>query len=198
MKERLNFSPKPFRERSRNLMLLWLVNLILLVAIAWSLQYWRGLHQSNAATHASIADIQAEQRAVGEDYSRALASLSDLDTREYLKQVTQFHSIQNAFRTHWGRLLDDLSDILPEDVRILRMRPSLSAAARRGGSDDTTILEMEGQARYKDAQLAFIKALQEHAAFENVRFQTETYDIDGVAVQFILSLSFRVDEADTP
>lgn len=191
MRMRLNFSPRPFRERNRNLVLLWLINLALIAALAVSAQYWRGLRQTNASAHAAIAGIQAEQREVSEQYRQGLDVLDELDTRAYLKQVNQFHGIQNAFQTHWGKLLDDLGDILPDDVRILRLKPAGSADARRNTSEDATVLELEGEARYKDAQLAFIEALHEREAFGDVRFRSESYDIDGVAVRFELLLTYQ-------
>ena len=188
MKQRLNFSPKPFRTREGMLLLFWASNLVLILALAGSVQYWLGLRERNSSAHREIDALKQARQSLVEDHRRLARELDGIDLKNYRKRTNQFYEIQTAYHTQWGRLLDDLSAILPDDVRIISLAPNASAGRNE---DEGTIMKLSGEARTKSAQLKFIRTLQEQPAFGDVRFETEEYDRDGLAVSFELRFTHR-------
>jgi Tfp pilus assembly protein PilN len=186
VKARINFSPKPFRTRGPLILLLWAVNLALLVVLGFSLWHWNQLRGENRSAHDQLDTLEQRQREIAASHRDLAELLEKADMKGYRLEVRQFHEIQVAFNTHWGRLLDDLGDILPEDVRITRLEPSYSAGRQRENS-----LKLAGEARNKEAQLSFVKALQQQPAFTDLRFESEDYDRSGVALAFEISFVYR-------
>ena len=189
MKQHLNFSPQPFRIRSPILVVLWLANLLLAVGLAYSVYHWWGLHNQNRTTHQAIDELEGRQRTIVKVNQALITDLEGVDLKSYRQKIRQFHDIQTAVNTHWGKLLDDLGRIQPEDVRITSLKPSYGSlsSGRRG----ETVLRLAGEARNKEAQLEFIQALQGHAAFGKVSFENEAYDLDQVSLSFEVSFTYR-------
>ena len=61
MSDQLNFSPSPFKHRTKTLLILWTVNLSLLVGLGIALVSWNRLRHSNALAH-EVIRWTAEQR----------------------------------------------------------------------------------------------------------------------------------------
>ena len=188
MRTRLNFSPAPFQFGHGALVLLWCLNLLLLAGVLTALVYWQSLRRENASSHQRIDALTASQADIAARNERLVRELDAIDIKEYRKKVTQFHEIQTAFETHWGRLLDDLGELLPDDVRIISLRPR---NAQMAGRERQTRLRLAGEARTKEAQSKFIKTLQSRPAFEDVRLEAESYDRTGVALAFELVFAYR-------
>ncbi len=189
MKQRLNFSPKPFASSPMPVYGLLLVNLALALILIGAVWYWQGLRNENRSVHDQIAKMKQKQRSVVGDHEEHIRELESIDVGKYSKQVQQFHRIQVAYQTHWGRLLDDLGLILPEDVRIVRLAPT--SEARAGDRNRETVIRLSAQARNKQAQLNFIRKLQEQSAFEDIRFESESYQDGEVAVSFDIRFTHR-------
>ncbi|CAM2007739.1 hypothetical protein [Acanthopleuribacter pedis] len=185
----VNFSPNPFKRPSKSLYGLWLINPLLLVLAAALLFHWNQLKHRNTLTHAEIDSIEDQGRELDRNQARALKELAEINLVEYRKKVSQFQSIQAGFDTHWGGLLDDLGEQLPANVRILAIKPRQS---RRRQSDGAQKIVLEAEARAKQSQLEFIRALQEHPAFRAVQFEAERYEkADGGLITFEISFSYR-------
>ena len=186
MKQRLNFSPQPFQNRHSALWILWPLNLLLMLCLVVSLWYWAQLRGRNRDAHRDIAAVRSQQQDVADQQADMARRLEAIDMKRYRKQVAQFHEIQATVQTHWGRLMDRLGELLPEDVRILRLAP-----AYRGDDGGGVNLALTAEARNKQAQLRFIETLQQAPAFGGVRFQSEQYlDREGVAVAFEITFTF--------
>lgn len=199
MKERLNFAPAPFPRRSPAKILLWLANLVCFLAVISLVVYWNSLRGDNASIHQQIDGLEQEQRTIADRHKLLTERLEEIDVPTYRKKVLQFHQIQSAYRTHWGRLLDDLGEHLPEDVRITSLIPvSTSTRPTRTTARDNTVIQLRGEARTKEAQLDFIRTLQDQPAFDNVRFENEDYDHGGVAVMFEILFTHRPEGGSTP
>jgi len=186
VRQRLNFSPQPFASLRGAAAAPWLLSAVLLAALAVSLIYWFGLRRSNHEAHQRIEALKSQQRESEDQRDRLIREMRDLDVRDYMKQVQEFHGIQTAYGAHWGRLLDDLSAALPDDVRIVSLRPADSAAAARNAR-----LQLSAEARVKQAQLDFIRGLQAQPVFGEVRLERESYGQGGLAVAFDLTLAYR-------
>lgn len=188
MKSRLNFSPEPFREGPGYLIAIWVANLLLVLLLGWSLWHWSGLRDQNASAHAAVDDLKNRQQAVADQHQGVVTELENVDMKNYRKTIRQFHEIQSAFQTHWGSLLDDLAGILPEDVRVLTLRPAFSSRSQKNKS---TVLHLTAEARNKEAQLALISALNERDDFTDIRFEAEDYDQTDVALVFEITFAYR-------
>lgn len=188
MKNRLNFAPKPFLFRDRKVYALWLLNLAalgLLGFLGWS---WWHLRSKNEAAHASLRDLQRQQTEHVERHGDILKQLGSVDLRDYRRQMRLFQGIQTAFSTQWGPLLDQIGSMLPEDVRMLELKPTQGT---RRSSDDTVIIQMRGEARTKKAELAFLEALDQAPNFSDVAFESENYEKPDVAVTFEIQFTYR-------
>ena len=189
MSDQLNFSPSPFKHRTKTLLILWTVNLSLLVGLGIALVSWNRLRHSNALAHEELDALNLEEQNLMQRHSLALSELAKVDLSDYRKKVVQFHEIQSAFATHWGKLLDDLGLLLPKDVRIISLRPQSSQRSR--GRVKETVLRLSGQARSKEAQLSFIRALQAQPRFKDVHFSSETYgDNPAAAIDFEIAFTY--------
>lgn len=185
----VNFSPNPFKRPSKALYGLWVLNPLLLLLVVGLLFHWTQLQHRNTVTHAEIDAIEDQGRELDLQQARALKELADINLVEYRKKVAQFQSIQAGFDTHWGGLLDDLGAQLPANVRILAIKPR---ATRRRQTNAAQKIVLEAEARGKDSQLTFIRALQQHPAFRSVQFETERYEkADGGLITFEISFSYR-------
>lgn len=185
---RLNFSTRPFPFRDRVLTSFWTLNLVLAALVVLALIPWVHYRNKNQQAHQTLETISAERRETARDAESMLRTLEEMDLRVYRKKVDQFDDVQTALRTHWGPMLDTLSELLNEDTRILSLRP-----AQRGRNDRSrreTVIEVSAEARHKDAQIAFFQALQEHTAFENVFFSVESYEAGSDGVAFEITFTY--------
>jgi len=186
VKQRLNFSPTPFRERAGRLTLLWVLNGVLLVGLAMTIWTWLEMREANRASHRELATLRTEQRELAAAHGDLVDELESVDLTSYRQQLELFHGIQTAFETNWGRLLDDLSALMNEDVRLTSLRPGRN----RDQEATATLIYLAGEARNKDAQLNLIRTLQEDPSFADVRFASERYETDG-EVKLAFEISFR-------
>lgn len=188
MKERLNFSPRPFRTRAPLLLVLWVTNLLLAAALVLTLWHWKGLRDQNSHAHDQIDTLKGKQQDLARQNDETVRNLEQVDIKSYRKRVRQFYEIQAAFQTHWGMLLDQLGTLLPEDVRLRELRPM---TVRSDKAVRERRIHLTAEARNKEAQLAFIRTLQTDAAFHSVSFESETYRKEGVALLFEISFDYR-------
>ena len=191
MRGQLNFSPKPFRLKEKGLVLFWLFNCGLLILLAVSFFYWLQLREKNVSAHGVLDGLRDRQQQIVANHENLLAELESVNLNAYRKKVRQFHGIQAAFETHWGTLLDDLSQILPEDVRIVSLKP-VYTGKQEGRSQNT--LKLTAEARHKKAQLSFVESLQRESVFDQILIESEDYDQGTVALVFELSFSYQPGE----
>ena len=190
MKQRLNFSPAPFTSGRSPIAGLWLLNVLLVAALAFVLFYWSNLRQQNRTAHDQIDQLRGQQQQIVDQHQDRIRELERIDVRAYRKQVGQFYRIQTAWQTDWGALLDDLGEILPPDVRIVSLEPSATISRNRN-QDRNDVINLKAESRNKEAQLTFIRALQEHKDFQDIRFEIEEYDRSDVAVAFEIRFSHK-------
>ena len=191
MKGQLNFSPKPFRFKEKGLVLFWLLNCGLLILLAVSFLYWLQLREKNISAHGELDGLRDRQQQIVANHENLLTELESVNLNAYRKKVRQFHGIQAAFETHWGTLLDDLGQILPEDVRIVSLKPVYTGKPE-GRSQNT--LKLTAEARHKKAQLSFVEAMQGERGFDQILIESEDYDQGTVALVFELSFSYQPGE----
>jgi len=182
MSHPINFSPEPFLAPTPRLILLWIANIGFIAMIIFFSWRWVELRRLNEDAHQSIQAVTDQESRSRQDAQNDLEQLAAIDIKRHRKDVGQYDTIQRAFSAKWSVLLDELSALLNEDVRIVRLR---SLQPERV-SDGAHQMELRAQARNKPAELAFIRSLQNHPAFGKVRFSSEQYE----ARQITFDLNF--------
>lgn len=196
----LNLSRRPFvnqRPVVRIAALLWALGLILMLLNVWL--YW-SFYQGQGQTRARLAEIgtamDREQDRIGELESR----LASVDLEAQNEQV-EFLNQRIERRTFgWSVLFDTLSEVLPRDVRLTRLRPERGTAAARRERLDTTAgppqipLAIDGQAKSPEDLYVFLDALIASPAFRDVNPQREARN-EGGTINFALSTIYLPEQA---
>ncbi len=194
MSESLNLSRRPFvnsRPVVRTALLLWLVGGLLLlgnVFLFWS--YLEGSTEKRAERDRMEESVTREQKVVSDLETR----LSQLNLGQQNEQVG-FLNRKIAERTFsWSLLFQRLSEVLPDDVRLLQLQPAAIAADDRPGSrpvptttvrgrrpmgtSDRVPLIIQAEAKTDEAQLEFLNRLFDHPAFDDPDISRESRDDD--------------------
>ena len=187
-----NLARRPFvngRPVTRLAVLLWLLGAGLSIANVFSVSaYLVGSAQKRERLAALEAEIETEGRRSAE-LSKELAGL-DL---EELNDRVAYLNRRIAERTFtWGRLFDDISEVLPLDVRIVGISPlnisrEREARAARNGRTPADVdgnpefpLEITGVARSAEQLLDFIDALFARPDFAHPDLASEEAASEGL------------------
>jgi len=192
----VNLARRPFvntRPLTRLVIVLWVAGAALL---AWNLRQPLGLW----------GDLERQRSAVGE-LVRATASererIAALETRlthidfEQEAKETEFLNAQIAARTFsWTRLFERLAEVLPREVRLVRISPRVEHRAtgpRRVAAppvpSTAVALQLGGVAARDEALLDFVDALFAHPAFDQPDLQREQ-NAAPQAINFDLSVLY--------
>lgn len=175
-----NLALRPFR----NERLPWfLAALLIVIAVAVSLLHARFINRLLSGDEARTV------RLVREDESR-IAALEESIAREpplkteaaELLRLRAFKELVDRRVFPWRRLLAELEATLAEDVRLTSIAPTVRREARG------MLIELEGQARTKDAAFSLAESLDASPAFSNVVLKALAEDETGIA--FVLEAEF--------
>ena len=202
--DRLNLSRRPFvnkRPVTRTAILLWSLGLLLLLVNVFS--FWSYL-ASSAEKRADVKAGQAKLAAARSTLATREAEVAGLDLGRQNDEVAYLNR-KIAQRTFsWSRLLDRLSAVMPNDVRLQRLsprgladeresRPARRAASRRQ-SLDRIALTIDGQARSEEAILQLIDNLNaERSSFEDANWTRESHDTASGLIRFNLTVTYLPD-----
>ncbi len=199
--EPLNLSRRPFlnsRPVVRISLLLLLAGLGLLL---WNFVQFQKYLTESADKRAQIEEGDREvarQRQVNASLQR---QLSELDLGQLNARV-EFLNVMIAERTFsWSLLLDRLADVLPNDVRVVRLSPKKSDQDRQGGQSRRRTQEAEGprriplginvETRSDEAFFQLVDNLFAHPGFANPNFtREEGIGEAGNLVKFDLSVQY--------
>lgn len=199
--EPLNLSRRPFLN-SRPVVR---ISLILLVAglalMLWNFVQFQKYLTESADKRAQITQGEREvarQRQVNGDLERRLAAL-DL---EQMNARVEFLNLMIAERTFsWSLLLDRLADVLPNDVRVVRLSPKKSDSERQAAQSRRRREAAAGprkiplginvETRSDEAFFQLVDNLFAHPAFANPNFtREEGIGEAGELVKFDLSVQY--------
>lgn len=197
----LNLARRPFvnsRPITRLAVLLWLVGGALAV---WNgLEIWR-LTSSLGERRRALA--AAEVRAAEGQARIAVlqAELRDIDLLEE-NEETAFLNREIERRTlSWTGLFQRLGEVLPRQVRLIQIVPSLASPAQRRPPPGATTpaegwisLSLTGYAENDDALLDFVDTLFAHPSFDAPDLEREAVP-PGEPLQFELKVSYLSREA---
>jgi Tfp pilus assembly protein PilN len=193
----LNLARRPFvnaRPVTRVALLLWVLGGLLLlgnVTLFWS--YLSGSTEKREELARMREEVERERQAV----DRLQARIAGIDLARQNEQV-EFLNRKIAERTFsWSLLFDRLTQVLPNDVRLIQLHPTPIAAERPGEqptrgqprSSDQVLLSIQGEAKSDEALLQFVDRLFAHPAFKDPDLARETRDEED---QDRLSFELRV------
>lgn len=206
-----NLARRPFvnaRPVTRLALLLWLLGLGLLIANVFSVSaYLVGSAQKRERLAALEIEITTESGRSAE----LVRELAGMDLEELNDRVA-FLNRRIAERTFtWGRLFDDISEVLPRDVRIVGISPlsiardergrARAAGSARTDADDEAVpefaLAINGVARSAEQLLDFIDALFARPDFAHPDLASEEAAADGLAFNATAVYRPRRDGAAT-
>lgn len=193
MSESLNLSRRPFvnsRPVVRTALFLWLAGGLLLLSnvfLFWS--YLSGSTEKRAERDRLEESVVQQQKVVADLEAR----LAQLELGQQNEQVA-FLNRKIAERTFaWSLLFDRLSEVLPDDVRLLQLQPAAIAGDDRPGSrsaptttlrgrrpmgsSDRVPIIIQAEAKSGEAQLKFLDNLFAHPSFgKDADITRETID----------------------
>lgn len=202
--EPLNLARRPFlnsRPVVRVALLLWLLGLALLLVNLWQFLGYRG---RSADKREQIARSEAEIERQRKDLAQLQKTLDGFDLTEQNQKV-DFLNKQIAERTFsWSRLLDRITERLPNDVRLNRLTPLTGEKAERqlqrsGGtsvrrpaqaSGELVPLLITGESRNDEALLSFVDSLFK-PPFTDANLAREEREEDGKTLKFEISVQYR-------
>ncbi|MCC6265277.1 MAG: hypothetical protein IT169_17010 [Bryobacterales bacterium] len=79
-------------------------------------------------TRARIAELEAEAASVAREQAAQDSILRDPRYSEVLEQTVFINSLLRRKGISWTRMFDDLGTVLPYNVRVLRIRPQVTAS----------------------------------------------------------------------
>ncbi|HEV2855434.1 MAG TPA: PilN domain-containing protein [Thermoanaerobaculia bacterium] len=172
--EPLNLARRPFlnsRPVVRVALLLWLFGFALLL---WNVVQFQRYLAESADKRAQIERGEREITRQRQINAGLKSRLDDLDL-DQLNERVEFLNEKIEERTFsWSLLLDRLAEVLPNDVRLLRLTPQTQQEDQRGArrrkpaanSGPRRIpLTISGETRDDDALLRFVDNLFAHPAF---------------------------------
>lgn len=187
----LNLARRPFvntRPVTRVALLLWIVGgLLLLGNVTLFYSYLSGSSEARAELASKREAIEQEQRKAGQLETR----LAGLDLEQQNEQV-EFLNRKIAERAFsWSLLFDRLTEVMPNDVRLIQLqpasiggddragsRPAPSGGTVRGrrplGSSERVPLILQVESKGDDALNQLVDSMFAHPAFEDPDFIRET------------------------
>ena len=192
----LNLARRPFvntRPVTRVSILLWILGLLLLfgnVSLFWN--YLSGSADRRAELERLQQDIQRQNQTI----AKLQEELNKLDLEEQNRQV-RFLNRKIAERTFsWSLLFDRLAEVLPDDVRLIRLAPK--AVRKAGGrqvdeeepGDGRVQLVIQAVSRSDEAHFEFVRRLFAHASFEDPDIPRETLSENGDTVEFDVVVTY--------
>src|SRR5947207_576051 len=161
MKLPINLASQPFR-RDRAMIVasgavgaMLVASLILLIALALTDR------QQLADVRASVAQLNQQIRAASKTQQELDSVLRKPENAEVLERSVFLNSLLDRKSISWTRILADLEKVLPHNVRVLNIQPSINAR-------NQVTLELMVGAENEVAVINLYKALQESPLFGGI------------------------------
>ncbi len=128
--------------------------------------YWSYFSGSGEDARTELAAIDGEIARTDTELREVDRAITNYDLSAMRSQV-DFLNLRIAERTFaWSQLFEDLGEVLPAQVRLVRLSPRLGRTTR-GGAPTKVLLSIEGAARNDEGVLALIDGLFAHPRFED-------------------------------
>jgi hypothetical protein len=197
--ESLNLAQRPFvntRPVERVAAILWVLGVALLV---WNLKLFMGYLGSSQSTRGKLGtlerDIAGEQRTNAE----LQGQVGNLGLDQENREVTFLNRKIEERTFSWSLLFDRIAEVLPDEVRLLRLTPSnvvqreIGLGARPSARElnpPPVVLTLHCEAKDDEALLRFVDNLFAHPAFSEPNLQNEEREDSGL-LRFDLTVQYQ-------
>jgi len=204
--ESLNLAQRPFvntRPVERVAAILWVLGVALL---AWNLKLFMGYLGSSQVTRGQLAtlerDIAGEQRTNAELQGQVAKLGLDQENRE----VTFLNRKIEERTFSWSLLFDRMAEVLPDEVRLLRLKPSnvvqreIGLGPRASANElnpPPVVLTLHCEAKDDEALLRFVDNLFAHPAFSEPNLENEEREDSGL-LRFDLTVQYQPNAPTNP
>ena len=193
----LNLASQPFvnsRPVRRLVLVLWCLSAVLVAANI----FFYARHFSGQQERRDRLQTLREQEGRERDRLAELESeLAGFDVEWQNRQV-EFLNRRIAERVFpWSRLFDRLAEVLPDDVRLTRLRPEVEGLSKSDPEREEAVqLEIRAEARNEEAMLELVNQLFEHTAFRNPNLASENRRARSNVIDFSLSAVYLPARAE--
>ncbi len=194
----LDLSARPFANRRpvvRLSILLWVIGGLLLAGNVWL--YWDFI-AGRGNLHEQLRDAERQIEIEEERIADLRRELSSFDLADQNAQVTYLNERIDQRRFSWSQLFEELSDLLPRDVRLTTLAPRTaeesSSRSRSPGSADTDRVQLviRAQARTDEAILEMVDALFADPKFERPNLSQQR-DVNETVIDFDIQVDYIAD-----
>jgi hypothetical protein len=154
----INLASQPFRRDRAMLVASIAVSLLLVGTLAVLISLARADNTQLADVKREVVRLNAQIRRATSEETRLDAVLRQPQNAEVLEQSVFLNTLLQRKGISWTRIFADLEEVVPYNVRIIQIRPSVS-------SQDQVSLDMMVGADSNAAVIGLFKALQESPKF---------------------------------
>ncbi|MBV8200085.1 MAG: PilN domain-containing protein, partial [Acidobacteria bacterium] len=178
----LNLARRPFvnvRPVERLAIILWVLGVVLLVA---NVTLFMGYLTSSQSTRLKLAGLERDIAREKRDGAVLQGNLGKLGLEQQNREVTFLNRKIDERTFSWSLLFDRMAEVLPDEVRLLRLKPANvvqrdiglgpRASARELNPPPVT-MTMHCEAKDDEAVLRFVDNLFAHPAFSNPNLESE-------------------------
>lgn len=185
----LNLSTRPFKPyRAANLVLLLVLIALAVISVQ---QVYSYLQYSALAASSREREGEAREEAnqLSSELQKLNAKMSSGNASAKLSEVERLNQLILRKSFSWTRLLGDLEKVVPDDVRLVSLRP----AADQNGK---IVLNMDIRGRSLPDATAFLRALENSPIFSDVVLAVEEKKdpLPMGEVEFVLSAYYSPEE----
>jgi Tfp pilus assembly protein PilN len=186
-----NLASRPFL----NTRPVWVVTIaaaaIALILIVLNIRFFVVTNRAVADELAMRDALEARYGELGASARQEIAILSRVPWRTLEARVNATNLVLQEHAFSWLRMLDDIENVMPYDVRLTKIIPAV-------GPEGVT-LSLEVLARNRDAMLNFVDNLVEDPRFDDPALSSEKTPEDSVTGTYLLNLRVRyIAEGVTP
>jgi Tfp pilus assembly protein PilN len=188
----LNLSSRPFKPyRAANFGLLALLLILLAISAGQVLSY-RQYSSLASASRQEEMEVRADTDQLSSQVQKLNEKMTSGNATVKLSEVEQLNRILLKKSFSWTRVFASLEKAMPENVRLLSLRPFLDEQGRIG-------LEMDIRGRSLADATAFLRTLEDSEIFSEVALRVQTRIADSPAsngeVEFSLSSYYTDPQA---
>jgi Tfp pilus assembly protein PilN len=186
--EPLNLARRPFvnvRPVERLATILWVLGVVLLVA---NVMLFMGYLTSSQSTRAKLSGLEREVAQEKREVAVLQGNLGKLGLEQQNREVTFLNRKIDERTFSWSLLFNRMAEVLPDEVRLLRLKPANvvqrdiglgpRASARELNPPPVT-LTMHCEAKDDEAVLRFVDNLFAHPAFSEPNLESEERQDNG-------------------
>lgn len=180
----LNLSSQPWQNTKPFWITVAVVAAVIAILLVNNVQAaWR-YYVETEETRTAISEIQTRTTVERQAADRLQAQVEGLDRTELMRRVEFVNRqiVQRAFS--WSQLIDHLERVLPDDVRLTSLRPSID-------EEGPIMLALSCIAKNSDAYVDTIRQMTADPNFENPYPLSES--TEGGEVRFTLRVTYRPD-----